>query len=69
QWPLDRLAGMTGGLSFRVDVGASGVFDRMSRELSAYYRLGIEQDITDNDGRTRPMKVEVTRPGAKVRAR
>ena len=34
---------MTGGASFRVQVGAEAAFDRLGSELSGYYRLGVEQ--------------------------
>lgn len=69
RWPLQTIASMTGGESFRVDVGAASVFERLARELSAYYRLGVEQEAADLDGKVRPMKVQVARRGATVRAR
>jgi VWFA-related protein len=68
-WPLETLASMTGGGSFRVDVGAESAFERMSRELGGYYRLGIERDATDADGKSRRMKVQVARGSTTVRAR
>jgi VWFA-related protein len=68
-WPLETLAGMTGGGSFRVDVGAEGAFERMRRELGGYYRIGVEKDPSDVDARARRMRVQVARGGTTVRAR
>jgi hypothetical protein len=68
-WPLETLSGMTGGRSFRVDVGAEGVFDRLGRELSGYYRIGVEKDPSDGDSKSRRMKVQVSRGSVTVRAR
>ena len=67
--PLDTLASMTGGASYRAEVGAEAVFDRLGRELSGYYRLGVEKDATDADTRARRMKVQVSRSAVTVRAR
>jgi VWFA-related protein len=68
-WPLETLAGMTGGGSFRVEVGAEGAFQRIRRELGGYYRLGIEKDPVDYEGRGRRMRVQVSRGGTTVRVR
>jgi VWFA-related protein len=67
--PLETLASLTGGASFRAEVGAETVFERIATEMSGYYRIGIEKDPTDADGKGRHMKVQVTRPSATVRAR
>jgi VWFA-related protein len=67
--PLETLAGMTGGRSFRIDVGAEAAFARVARELSGYYRIGVEKEATDDDGKSRRMKVSVSRSGVSVRAR
>jgi VWFA-related protein len=67
--PLETLAAMTGGASFRAEVGAEAVFERLATEMSGYYRIGIEKDPTDADGKGRHMKVQVARPSATVRAR
>ena len=48
--PLETLAGMTGGGSFRAEVNAEAAFDRLGRELSGYYRVGVEKDPSDLDG-------------------
>jgi VWFA-related protein len=68
RWPLETLAGLTGGVSFRVDAGAPMVFERLARELSGFYRVAVEQASPDADGRPRPLKVHVARRGALVRA-
>jgi hypothetical protein len=68
-WPLETLATMTGGTSFRVPVGADGPFDRLTRELTGYYRLGVERAPEDRDGKGRPLKVQVAGSNATVRSR
>lgn len=68
-WPLETLASKTGGRSFRVGVGAEGIFDRLAREVSGYYRLGVEKKAGDAGASGREMKVEVRRPDITVRAR
>jgi VWFA-related protein len=67
--PLETLAAMTGGGSFRAEVGADAAFERLGRELSGFYRLAIEKDPSDVDGKDRHMKVQITKSGATVRAR
>ena len=68
--PLETLAGMTGGGTFRAEVNAEAVFDRLGRELSGFYRLGVEKDPSDHlETKARHMKVQVSRSGMTVRAR
>jgi VWFA-related protein len=67
--PLETLAGMTGGGTFRADVNAETTFQRISRELAGYYRIGVERDPLDATTKARHMKVQVTRSGLTVRAR
>jgi tetratricopeptide (TPR) repeat protein len=67
--PLDTVASMTGGSSYRAEVGADAVFDRLSRELSGFYRIAVEKEGSDADGKGRRMKVQVSRSGVTVRAR
>ena len=38
---------MTGGGSFRAEVNAEAAFERLGRELSGYYRIGVEKDPAD----------------------
>jgi VWFA-related protein len=67
--PLQDLSGMTGGRSYRAEVGVEGVFDRLSRELSGYYRIAVEKTPADLDGKSRRLKVQVARSAVTVRAR
>ncbi len=67
--PLETLAGMTGGGSFRAEVNAEAAFDRLGRELGGFYRVGVERDPSDLDAKARHMKVQVARGGVTVRAR
>jgi len=67
--PLENLAAMTGGGSYRAEVGAEAAFERITRELAAYYRLGIERDPADRDDKSQRLRVQVLRSGARVRAR
>ena len=57
--PLETLAGMTGGGTFRAEVGAEGAFERLGRELAGYYRIGIEKDA----GRSRRQEPAHEGPG------
>ena len=68
-WSLDTLAGLTGGASFRVQVGAEGAFDRLGNELAGYYRLGVERAPSDLDGKSRSLKVQVSSANTLVRTR
>jgi VWFA-related protein len=68
RWPLETLSGMTGGSSYRVDTGGEHAFERLGRELSAYYRIGVEQDPRDATVASRMLKVQVLRKGVSVRA-
>lgn len=67
--PLETLAGMTGGRSLRAEVNAEAAFGRLARELSGYYRLGIERAPGDLNEQGRRLKVQVSRNGVSVRAR
>ncbi|HUR32161.1 MAG TPA: VWA domain-containing protein, partial [Vicinamibacterales bacterium] len=67
--PLETLAAITGGGSYRAEVGADGVFERLATEMAGYYRLGIAKDPSDSDGKGRRMKVQVPNLNALVRAR
>jgi tetratricopeptide (TPR) repeat protein len=60
---------MTGGGSFRAEVNAEAAFDRLGRELSGYYRIGVERDPADLEGKARRLKVQVSRDSVHVRAR
>jgi hypothetical protein len=60
---------MTGGGSFRAEVGAEAAFERLGRETSGFYRVAVERDPSDAGAKDRRMKVQVTRSGSTVRAR
>lgn len=67
--PLETLASMTGGGTFRAEVNAEAAFDRLGRELAGYYRIGVEKDPSDLNAKARHMKVHVSRGGVTVRTR
>jgi hypothetical protein len=61
---LDEFSSSSGGALFRVTAGAGEyAFDRVLRETSAYYLLGVEPAESDRDGRTHTLKVRVNRRG------
>ncbi len=67
---LDQISGAAGGTLIRDLVGSGEVaFDRVLRETSAYYLLGVEPTDADRDGRTRELKVKVNAPNVTVRSR
>ena len=64
------VAGTAGGAVIRVPGTSPDVaFDRVLRETSAYYLLGVEASEEDRDGRPRQISVKVKRKGAEVRSR
>lgn len=66
---LEDIAGASGGALARVPTGADAAFDRIARELAAYYALAIETDPEDRDGRPHRVTVKTRRPGTEVRSR
>jgi VWFA-related protein len=66
---LETLAGAARGALFTIATSASPIFERIQAELSGYYLLGVESDPRDRDGNAHPVRVDVTRRGAIVRAR
>ena len=67
---LEIVAGSTGGTVIRVRGTSPDVaFDRIMRETSAYYVLGVDCAEEDRDGRPHPIRVRVKRRGAEVRSR
>jgi VWFA-related protein len=55
---LDHFSGAAGGALFRVQVGSGELaFDRVLREISAYYMLGVAPAEEDRDGRAHEIKV------------
>jgi VWFA-related protein len=67
---LDRLAGTAGGTLVRVEPGGEDrAFQRILRETSAHYVLGVEPLDRDRDGRPHYISVKVKIHGADVRSR
>ncbi len=66
---LQLLAGFTRGDLRRVGPNAGAVFERLEREISGYYLLGVESLPSDLEGERREIDVSVLRRGARVRAR
>ncbi len=65
---LHALASFTGGTVSRVMQIAEPAFERIERELSGYYLLGVEPLPEDLDGAFHEIDVSVDRPGASVRS-
>ena len=64
------MAGKAGGALYRVEAGTGDhVFDRVLRETTAYYLLGVEPTREDRDGKVHFLSVKVRQPGATVRSR
>lgn len=68
-WGPENLASMTGGRTFKANAAVEGMFDRLTRELSGYYRIGVEKEATDTGAKDRRMTVQIGREGLTVRAR
>jgi len=67
---LSDFSQSAGGRLIYVPVGAANfAFDRILRETSAYYLLGVEPAPNDRDGRPRKLDVKVKRHGVSVRSR
>jgi len=67
---LSDFSQSAGGRLIYVPVGtANFAFDRILRETSAYYLLGVEPAAEDRDGRPRKLGVKVRRGGVSVRSR
>ncbi len=67
---LSEFSQSAGGRLIYVPSGtAEFAFDRVLRETSAYYLLGVEPAAADRDGQPRQLKVKVNRRGVNVRSR
>jgi VWFA-related protein len=68
---LNQLAEMSGGVLERADTlqDLKGAFTRIAEELRRQYLLGYYPTNREKDAQDRRIRVEVLRPGAKVRAR
>jgi hypothetical protein len=66
---LDEFATASRGALLPVAVGAETALDRVLRETSAYYLLGVEPSNVDRDGKAHELRVKVSQRGAIVRSR
>jgi VWFA-related protein len=67
---LDRFSDAAGGDRLYVPVGGgTHAFDRVLRESSGYYLLGVDPGAEDRTGQPRELKVKVNRKGLTVRNR
>jgi hypothetical protein len=67
---LDEFSSAAGGSRIYVPVGGGDfAFDRVLRETSAHYLLGVEPEEADRDGRPRQLSVKVNRNGVTVHGR
>jgi VWFA-related protein len=66
---LTSLAADTGGRAFTDTNDFGEAFDRVRRDLSAYYLLGYSSTNAAKDGRFRRIQVRVKRDGLRVEAR
>jgi VWFA-related protein len=67
---LDEFSTTAGGSRFYAPVGSGAfAFQRVLRETSAHYLLGVQPEEADRDGRTHQLKVKVARPGLTVHGR
>ena len=67
---LDEFSGASGGALLRVVTGSGEyALERVLRETSSHYLLGVIPDESDRDGKLRQLRVKVSRNGATVRSR
>ena len=66
---LDHFNGTAGGTFLEVNTGADFAVDRMMRETSAYYLLGVQVEDADRTGQSQRIEVKVNQRGANVRNR
>jgi VWFA-related protein len=67
---LAEFSGASGGTLLRVVMGGGEwALDRVLRETSSHYLLGVEPAESDRDGKLRPLSVKVKQKGTTVRSR
>jgi VWFA-related protein len=66
---LEDLAGVTGGVLFRLSGMGDTVFSRIADEVSAYYLLGFEPRSQERDGKRHKIEIATKRPRVLIRAR
>jgi VWFA-related protein len=67
--PLYDLTSSTRGTIFRVTGAGGPIFERVARELGAYYLLGFDPEAKDRDGKDHKLRVEVPGRKATIRTR
>lgn len=66
---LDIFNGTAGGTYLEVNTGPDFAIDRVIRETSKYYLLGVEPQDADRDGKPHQIRVRVRQGGTNVRNR
>jgi hypothetical protein len=66
---MDTLAERTGGTAFYRDNDLGPAFRRAAADASAAYRLGYEPSHDDWNGKFREIRIDVKRPGVRLRYR
>jgi VWFA-related protein len=66
---LDMFNGYAGGTFFEVNTGANFAIDRLVREMSAHYLLGVQVEEADRDGRPHLIQVKANQKDTSVRNR
>lgn len=66
---LATIAGITRGSMFTSIGTGTNVFQRIAREMTAYYLLSAEPEEGDRDGKPHRIKVDVARKDLNIRAR
>jgi VWFA-related protein len=67
---LSEFSGASGGALIRVVMGGGDfALNRVLRETSSHYLLGVEPADSDRDGKLRDLRVKVSRKGATIRSR
>ena len=66
---LDLFNGSAGGTLMEVNAGPDFAIERMMRETSAYYLLGVQPEQADRDGRGHAINVRVNQRDSNVRNR
>ena len=66
---LDLFNGSAGGTLMEVNTGPDFAIERLMRETSAYYLLGVQPEQADRDGRGHAINVRVNQRDSNVRNR
>jgi hypothetical protein len=67
---MEEFTGGSGGAFLSMSTGSGEyALDRVLRETSSHYLLGVEPDPADRDGRLRPLRVKVNHDDVTVRSR